>query len=140
MGSSREELLFDVLFVGGGPANLAGSIRLMQIAQERGLEIEVGLIEKGGSIGAHALSGAIFDPVALEDGEAQDALKTAPLLELPLRRGGQSVGESQSPEIERLEQPARGEVTLIPASPEERLLAYRLEPSLPGDPSHEEEP
>ncbi len=61
----REEMPLDVLFVGGGPANLTGAIHLMQMAQEKGLEIEIGLIEKGSTIGAHSLSGAILDPKAL---------------------------------------------------------------------------
>jgi len=65
--SQREEMPLDVLFVGGGPANLAGAIHLMQIAQEKGLEIEIGLIEKGSTIGAHSLSGAILDPKALAE-------------------------------------------------------------------------
>lgn len=63
--TEREEMPLDVLFVGGGPANLAGAIRLMQLAQEKGLEIEIGLIEKGDAIGSHSLSGAIMDPKAL---------------------------------------------------------------------------
>ena len=57
----------DVLFVGGGPANLAGAIHLSNLAQEKGLEIEIGLIEKGSSFGAHSLSGAIMDPRALKE-------------------------------------------------------------------------
>jgi len=61
----REEMPFDVLFVGGGPANLAGAIHLMQMAREKDLKIEVGLIEKGSTIGAHSLSGATLDPKAL---------------------------------------------------------------------------
>ena len=65
--SPREEMPLDVLFVGGGPANLAGAIHLMQMAQEKGLEIEIGLIEKGSTIGAHSLSGAILDPKALTE-------------------------------------------------------------------------
>jgi electron-transferring-flavoprotein dehydrogenase len=60
-------LEFDVLFVGGGPANLAGAIHLMNLAQQAGKEIEVCLIEKAESIGSHALSGAIMDPVALKE-------------------------------------------------------------------------
>ena len=67
MTESREEMEFDFLFVGGGPANLAGAIRLMQLAAEKGKEIEVCLIEKGDTIGAHSLSGAIVDPVALQE-------------------------------------------------------------------------
>ena len=67
MEESREALEFDVLFVGGGPANLAGAIHLMNLAQQAGKEIEVCLIEKAESIGSHALSGAIMDPVALKE-------------------------------------------------------------------------
>ena len=65
MNPEREKIEFDVLFVGGGPANLAGAIRLMQLARERGLNLEVALIDKGAEIGSHALSGAILNPLAL---------------------------------------------------------------------------
>ncbi len=65
MTIERETIPFDVLFVGGGPANLAGAIRLMQLAREKNLELEVALIEKGSEIGSHALSGAILNPRAL---------------------------------------------------------------------------
>jgi electron-transferring-flavoprotein dehydrogenase len=67
MDRSREEFPFDVLFVGGGPANLAGAIHLLQRSQQRNQEIEVGLIEKGDAIGSHSLSGAILDPIALKE-------------------------------------------------------------------------
>lgn len=67
MSETREQLEFDVLFVGGGPANLAGAIYLMNMAQQAGKEIEVCLIEKAESIGSHSLSGAILDPVALKE-------------------------------------------------------------------------
>jgi len=67
MDETRESLEFDVLFVGGGPANLAGAIHLMNMAQKAGREIEVCLIEKAESIGSHSLSGAILDPVALQE-------------------------------------------------------------------------
>jgi len=67
MSAVREELPFDILFIGGGPANLAGAIHLMNLAAEKGIELEVGLIEKGAEIGSHALSGAILDPIALEE-------------------------------------------------------------------------
>ena len=46
MEETREALEFDVLFVGGGPANLAGAIHLMKLAQEKGQEIEICLIDK----------------------------------------------------------------------------------------------
>jgi len=69
----RESMEFDVLIVGGGPAGLAAAIRLKQL----NAETNVCLIEKGGEIGAHILSGAIMDPRALNelipDWQAQDA-------------------------------------------------------------------
>ncbi|MBN1932803.1 MAG: electron transfer flavoprotein-ubiquinone oxidoreductase [Desulfobacterales bacterium] len=67
MHTEREKIDFDVLFVGGGPAGLAGAIRLMQLARKNNKNIEVALIEKGSDIGSHALSGAILNPVALEE-------------------------------------------------------------------------
>ncbi|HHP7235311.1 MAG TPA: 4Fe-4S dicluster domain-containing protein [Desulfobacterales bacterium] len=67
MNVERETIDFDVLFVGGGPANLAGAIRLMQLAQANNLELEVALIEKGAEIGAHAVSGAVLNPIALQE-------------------------------------------------------------------------
>jgi len=67
MTSAREQIDFDVVFVGGGPACLAGAIRLMQLAGERGLTPEVALVEKGAEIGAHALSGAVLNPIALQE-------------------------------------------------------------------------
>jgi electron-transferring-flavoprotein dehydrogenase len=67
MTIAREQIDFDVVFVGGGPACLAGAIRLMQLAGERGLTPEVALVEKGAEIGAHALSGAVLNPIALQE-------------------------------------------------------------------------
>ncbi|MDH3876465.1 MAG: electron transfer flavoprotein-ubiquinone oxidoreductase [Desulfobacterales bacterium] len=67
MTVERESIDFDVLFVGGGPASLAGAIKLMQLAKEKNLELEVALIEKGAEIGSHALSGAVMDPTALNE-------------------------------------------------------------------------
>jgi electron-transferring-flavoprotein dehydrogenase len=67
MDIEREKIDFDVLFVGGGPASLAGAIRLMQLARKKNVSLEVALIEKGADIGSHALSGAIMNPVALKE-------------------------------------------------------------------------
>jgi electron-transferring-flavoprotein dehydrogenase len=67
MNVERETINFDVLFVGGGPAGLAGAIHLMQLAQEKNMSLEVALIEKGSEIGAHALSGAVMNPVAVKE-------------------------------------------------------------------------
>ncbi len=67
MSDGRESIEFDVLFVGGGPASLAGAIKLMQLAREKGKQLEVALIEKGAEIGSHALSGAVMNPIALKE-------------------------------------------------------------------------
>ncbi len=65
--TTHETIEFDVLFVGGGPANLAGAIRLMQLAAEKGQELEVALIDKGAAIGSHAISGAVMNPAAIAE-------------------------------------------------------------------------
>ena len=67
MNAEHESMEVDVLFVGGGPACLAGAIRLMQKAAETGMNLEVAVIEKGAEIGAHSLSGAILNPIALKE-------------------------------------------------------------------------
>ena len=67
MDQTREQLPFDILFVGAGPANLASAIHLMELAREKKMKIEVGMIEKGDTIGSHAISGAILDPIALKE-------------------------------------------------------------------------
>jgi electron-transferring-flavoprotein dehydrogenase len=65
--TTHESIEFDVLFVGGGPANLAGAIRLMQLAAQAGRELEVAIIDKGAAIGSHAISGAVMNPVAVSE-------------------------------------------------------------------------
>ena len=58
---------YDVLIVGAGPAGLAAALRLKQIAQKTGQEISVCVLEKGAQLGAHILSGAVMDPVSLNE-------------------------------------------------------------------------
>ena len=58
---------------------MAGAIHLMNLAREKGLDLEVGLIEKGDTIGAHSLSGAILDPIALKELVSDYADKGCPI-------------------------------------------------------------
>ena len=61
----REILDLDVLFVGAGPASLAGAIQLKRLFNESGREASIAVLEKASEVGSHSLSGAIFDPRSL---------------------------------------------------------------------------
>ena len=80
MEDVKHEILdMDVLFVGAGPASLAGAIHLSRLIQAhneevashkkegQSLEVMIGVIEKGSKVGSHAISGAVLDPVALKE-------------------------------------------------------------------------
>ncbi len=63
----RERMSYDVVIVGAGPSGLAAAIRLKQLAAQASREISVCVVEKGAEVGAHILSGAVFEPRALEE-------------------------------------------------------------------------
>ncbi len=74
MGDERETLDIDVLFVGAGPASLAGAYhlaRLLRAHNEKAapapIELSIGVLEKGHEIGSHAISGAVVDPRAFAE-------------------------------------------------------------------------
>lgn len=63
----REFMEFDVVIVGAGPSGLSAACRLKQKAAEAGQEISVCVVEKGSEVGAHILSGAVFETRALDE-------------------------------------------------------------------------
>jgi electron-transferring-flavoprotein dehydrogenase len=69
----RETLELDVLFVGAGPASLAGALHLAHLLRDYNtdadtpLEPSIAVLEKGSEVNSHAISGAVFDPRALQE-------------------------------------------------------------------------
>ncbi len=79
MSESRDSMGFDVVIVGAGPAGLAAAVRLKQLGLRHGREISVCIVEKGAEVGAHILSGAVVDPIALNELLPDWKAKGAPL-------------------------------------------------------------
>jgi electron-transferring-flavoprotein dehydrogenase len=83
--SERESMAYDVVIVGAGPAGLSAAIRLKQLASAAGRDLSVCILEKGSEVGAHILSGAVIDPVALDelipDWRDKDSPLTVPVTE-----------------------------------------------------------
>lgn len=65
--TQRDQMNYDVVIVGAGPAGLAAAIRLKQLAAEQARDISVCVLEKAAEVGAHILSGAVIDPIALTE-------------------------------------------------------------------------
>lgn len=65
--SQRESMEFDVIIVGAGPAGLSASIRLAQLNQEHHQTLSICVIDKGETIGAQIISGAVLEPRALNE-------------------------------------------------------------------------
>ncbi len=64
---TRESMEYDVVIVGAGPAGLGAAIRIKQLAAAAAREVSVCVLEKGSAVGAHILSGAVIDPIALDE-------------------------------------------------------------------------
>jgi electron-transferring-flavoprotein dehydrogenase len=78
--AQREQMEYDVLIVGAGPSGLAASIRLKQLAAAAERDFAVCVVEKGSEVGAHILSGAVFEPRALDELISDWREKEAPLV------------------------------------------------------------
>lgn len=74
-----DQLSFDVVIVGAGPSGLSAAIRLGQLCRDTGRDLSICVLEKGSEVGAHILSGAVFEPRALDELIPDWRTKNAPI-------------------------------------------------------------
>ncbi|MGQ5700982.1 electron transfer flavoprotein-ubiquinone oxidoreductase [Sandaracinobacteroides sp. A072] len=82
--TTREAMPYDLVIVGAGPAGLSAAIRAKQVANAKGVDLSVCVLEKGSEVGAHILSGAVFDPKAMDELIPDWREQGCPMAEVPV--------------------------------------------------------